>query len=47
MLCVRNILEIEWSKKGLDDIKDVADVAMTASLARDDVSGVSLLQCLG
>ena len=47
MLCVRNILEIGWLKKRLEDIKDVAYVAMTASLARDDVSGVSLLQCLG
>ena len=46
MLCVRNILEIEWSKKRLDDIKEVA-LVMTASIARDDVSDVSLLQCLG
>ena len=46
MLCVRNILEIEWSEKRYDDIKEVA-LAMTASIAGDDVSGVSLLQCLG
>ena len=45
--CVSGIYEIGWSKKRLDAIKDVAYVAMTASLARDDVSDVSLLQCLG
>ena len=44
MLCVRNILEIERSEKRLDDIKDVT---MMVSIARDDASGVSLLQCLG
>ena len=44
MLCVRNILEIEWSEKQTDDIKDVT---MMVSIARDDASGVSLLQCLG
>ena len=44
MLCVRNILEIGWSEKQTDDIKDVT---MMVSIAGDDVSGVSLLQCLG